>query len=106
MTHIDFYITTAKNADELFSFACRLTEKAYRCHCNIYLHTDSEQQMLALDEKLWNFRANSFLPHRHERSVSETTEADNKVTLSAEKKGRFLLVTQAKSVTITMYSLI
>ena len=68
MTHIDFYITAAKNPDELLSFACRLTEKAYRSHCDIYLHTKSEQQMLALDEKLWSFRANSFLPHSHENS--------------------------------------
>ncbi len=72
MTHIDFYITVAKNPDELLSFACRLTEKAYRSHCDIYLHTESEQQMLALDEKLWSFRANSFLPHRHEYSEPDT----------------------------------
>ena len=68
MTHIDFYITAANNIDELLNYVCRLTEKAYRSHCDIYIHTESEQQMLALDEKLWSFRANSFLPHHHENS--------------------------------------
>ncbi|MAV75922.1 MAG: hypothetical protein CBD32_02540 [Actinobacteria bacterium TMED172] len=91
MTHIDFYITAASNPDELLSFACRLTEKAYRSHCDIYLHTESEQQMLALDEKLWSFRANSFLPHSHENSGSEDIKTKKSDATPAVKKGSILI---------------
>ena len=91
MTHIDFYITAAKNPAELLNFACRLTEKAYRRHCDIYLHTESEQQMLALDEKLWSFRANSFLPHRHEYSEPNNSKIEKGDAPSAIKKGNILI---------------
>ena len=91
MTNIDFYITTAKNPDELLCFVCRLTEKAYRSHCDIYLHTESEQQMLALDEKLWSFRANSFLPHRHENSEANISKTQKINAPLAIKKGNILI---------------
>lgn len=79
MTKIDFYITEAKTPDELYQFAARLTEKAYKQKHQIYLHTEDESAMQSVDELLWTFRPNSFLPHRCEndaRLKSESSDTD------------------------------
>lgn len=74
MTKIDFYITNINTLDDYFNFACRLTEKAFRKQCDVYLHTANEAHMTALDELLWTFRPNSFLPHISENNTEKNTE--------------------------------
>lgn len=69
MTKIDFYITDLKTPAEYFGFACRLTEKAFRQKHSVYLHTDSEVSMQTMDDLLWTFRPNSFLPHASEKTA-------------------------------------
>lgn len=72
MLRIDFYIiqNDAPNAREVL--ACRLVEKAYHLGHQIYLHTDSQQQIGAMDNFLWTFRAGSFIPHQiYEASFDE-----------------------------------
>lgn len=44
-------------------FACRLADKAFDRNQRIYIHTESEEQALQLDNLLWTFRQGSFLPH-------------------------------------------
>lgn len=68
MTKIDFYITDIKTTEDYYYFACRLTEKAFRNRHNVYLHTESEIAMQTLDDLLWTFRPNSFLPHSNENA--------------------------------------
>lgn len=61
MPKVDFYIlkeTTSKSA-----FVCRLLEKAYQQNQRVYVHTDHQAQAHELDEQLWTFRDNSFIPH-------------------------------------------
>jgi DNA polymerase-3 subunit chi len=60
MPKIDFYLLS--QADSL-NFACRLIEKIYKQRHRIYIHTASEKEAHALDEALWTFRDDSFLPH-------------------------------------------
>lgn len=76
MTKIDFYITNINTLDDYFNFACRLTEKAFRKQCDVYLHTASEAHMAALDELLWTFRPNSFLPHISESNTEKNAETN------------------------------
>ena len=62
MPKIDFYIL-ADNNPARFLLACRLIEKAYKNRHRIYIHTDNETDAHKLDEMLWTYRDDSFLPH-------------------------------------------
>lgn len=72
MTRIDFYILPDENANGRELFACRLAEKAYKLGHSLYLHTESRQQASKMDDLLWSFKADSFLPH----AIEGATEQD------------------------------
>ena len=38
-------------------------EKAYKLGKQIYIHTESAEQMQQMDDLLWKFREGSFIPH-------------------------------------------
>ena len=86
MTKIDFYITNINTLDEYLNFACRLTEKAYRKQCDVYLHNANEEHMAALDKLLWTFRPNSFLPH-----ISEMSDESNKAETATSETNEILV---------------
>ena len=59
MTKIDFYqISGDENV-----FACRLIDKVYRGGHKIYVHAADATQAGELDDRLWVFREDSFIPH-------------------------------------------
>ncbi|MFO1419126.1 MAG: DNA polymerase III subunit chi [Methylotetracoccus sp.] len=60
---IDFYLVPDGDPRGRYLTACRLTEKAYRLGHRIYIQTESEQTAALLDDLLWTFRQNSFVPH-------------------------------------------
>ena len=62
MTHVDFYILQDTQAQACPLFACKLTEKAYKKGHQVFINTQSDQQLRHLDDLLWTFRAGSFLP--------------------------------------------
>ncbi|HAW14527.1 MAG TPA: DNA polymerase III subunit chi [Cellvibrionales bacterium] len=80
MTKIDFYITNINTLDDYWNFACRLTEKAFRKQCDVYLHTANEEHMAAVDKLLWTFRPNSFLPHSSEINSEINSEISSEMT--------------------------
>lgn len=43
---------------------CRIAEKAVQLDNHVYIHTESPTQGRKLDELLWTFSQNSFVPHR------------------------------------------
>lgn len=63
MTKVDFYITENKKPVARFNLACRLAEKIQKLGHRIYIHTDDETQSQAIDELLWTFKQNTFIPH-------------------------------------------
>jgi DNA polymerase-3 subunit chi len=63
MTRIDFYILPHRDENSCWQVACRLAEKAYRMGHQVYLHTETEAQQLALEQSLWSFRSDAYLPH-------------------------------------------
>ena len=63
MPRIDFYILEDELASARLRLACRLIEKAYKNKHRIYIHAESETQAQQLDELLWTYREDSFLPH-------------------------------------------
>ncbi len=80
MTKIDFYIAGEDMANEAAGIkshqhvACRIIEKAYRKNLSVYVHTDSEQEATEVDELLWTFRTNSFVPHSMDNSTVDSKQ--------------------------------
>jgi DNA polymerase-3 subunit chi len=63
MPKIDFYILPDADANTRLLFACRLIEKAYKQRHRIYVHTEDKAEAHKLDEMMWTYRDDSFLPH-------------------------------------------
>ena len=59
MTKIDFY----QISDEEITFTCRLINQVYRSGHQIYVHTMDLEHARAIDDHLWIFREDSFIPH-------------------------------------------
>jgi len=63
MSQADFYILKEAEDEQRFFVACRLTEKALAQGLKVYIHTASEQSAQDLDDLLWSFKPESFIPH-------------------------------------------
>lgn len=60
---VHFYLQRAPAAGGHLSVACRVVETAWRRGRKVYVHTASPGEARQLDELLWTFRQDSFLPH-------------------------------------------
>lgn len=62
-----FYLMTASKTlsatDQVLRFACQLAEQAYVNQQLVYLHCQDREQAYAVDELLWQFKPESFVPH-------------------------------------------
>lgn len=63
MPRIDFYILDAAGLSARLRLACRLIEKAYKNKHRIFINMDNAEEAHMLDELLWTYRDDSFLPH-------------------------------------------
>ncbi len=63
MTRVDYYILSSSEPDDKLHFACRLAEKAYRSGHKVYIHTSNEEDARHIDDQLWAFKPESFVPH-------------------------------------------
>ena len=70
MTRIDFYVLNDARANARLEFVCRLTEKIYSRGHRILLHTSDVKQAGIIDDLLWTWRQNSFIPHEIQDSDS------------------------------------
>ncbi|MBV1879880.1 MAG: DNA polymerase III subunit chi [Pseudomonadales bacterium] len=61
MTRIDFYQIDSDEAPLIFT--CRLIDKIYHLGHKIHIHTMDQAQSQALDDLLWNFKPERFIPH-------------------------------------------
>jgi DNA polymerase-3 subunit chi len=59
MTRIDFH----SNVPDKIAYACRLSRKARAADCRIVILARDAQQLAELDERLWTFSEQDFLPH-------------------------------------------
>ena len=64
MTRVDFYILKEAGPDARLVVAARIAEKAMLQSRHVYINTADEDQSRRLDELLWTFSQNSFVPHR------------------------------------------
>ena len=51
--------------------ACRLAEKAWHSGHRVFIHTASNETAAQLDDLLWTFRADSFVPHAVSHSPAD-----------------------------------
>ena len=72
---VDFYILPNANTQQRRHFACRLAEKAWQQNNRIYIQTDSASDSQMLDQMLWTFNDNSFIPHGIAGSESDAEQA-------------------------------
>ena len=63
MAQVDFYSISQPGEQDRLFFTCRLCEKALGQGLKIYIHTDSEQVAQDMDDLLWSFKPESFIPH-------------------------------------------
>jgi DNA polymerase III subunit chi len=63
MPKVDFYLLKQGQSTEQYVFACRLCEKILSQNLKAYIHTDTVEQANYLDDLLWSYRPESFLPH-------------------------------------------
>ncbi|WP_412460648.1 DNA polymerase III subunit chi [Pseudomonas sp. SC11] len=63
MSKVDFYILPTDSLSARLDFACKLCEKAWRLGHRVYLHCQDEAQRVDLDERLWRFKGEAFVPH-------------------------------------------
>ncbi len=63
MTRVDFYLINETTSLGRHRFACRLTEKIYRKKHKLYIHCQDQQQAHQIDELLWTYQDQSFIPH-------------------------------------------
>ncbi|MGI9329247.1 MAG: DNA polymerase III subunit chi [Gammaproteobacteria bacterium] len=71
-TRIDFYVLDDSSAEARLRFACRLAEKAVHLNNRVIALAADESVARHLDELLWTFRAESFVPH----AVAEDAAAE------------------------------
>lgn len=60
---IDFYVLSDAKENSRALLACRLADKAYSLGHTVYIAAASEARAAALDDLLWTFRQDSFVPH-------------------------------------------
>ena len=61
---VDFYVRPESSPDALEGFACRLVETVWQRGHGVLVLTASEVAARRLDDLLWTFRDESFVPHR------------------------------------------
>jgi DNA polymerase-3 subunit chi len=66
---VDFYVLKSSTAKQRWTFACRLTEKAYLRDLKVVLLNESAADAEALDELLWTFNERAFVPHELHKGV-------------------------------------
>ncbi len=60
---VDFYVLKRADSKARNLFACRLAEKAYLKQYQVLMLTGDESQARELDDLLWTFNDDSFVPH-------------------------------------------
>ncbi|MFV1983141.1 MAG: DNA polymerase III subunit chi [Thiohalomonadales bacterium] len=72
MTRIDFYILDNNTPQARENFACRLIEKAQHLGHSIFVQSQTTEHAELLDDLLWSYKPESFIPHALSKSASAT----------------------------------
>jgi len=101
MTRVDFYVLPDEDAHNRTMLVCKLAEKAFRHDKAVFIHSDDITLLKHLDDQLWQFRPDSFVPHRllDADEMAQKVDSDP-VQLSAGEPGndRRVLINLASTV--------
>ena len=75
---VDFYILEAAAEHERLRTACRLAEKAWQKGHRVFIHTQSVETAKQVDDMLWTYRQDSFVPHAllNDRQAPDTDDLE------------------------------
>ncbi|WP_437884111.1 DNA polymerase III subunit chi [Pseudomonas sp. LRF_L74] len=86
MTRVEFYVLSTSNTADRQRAACQLALKAWRAGMQVFLRGADSAQCETLDDLLWTFKGDAFVPHDLHASdplapvvigLDEQPEADN-----------------------------
>lgn len=60
---VDFYLLGSEQHHARWMIACRLLEKAYYRGHQVYVFCNNQHDAECIDELLWTFKEDSFIPH-------------------------------------------
>jgi len=60
---VDFYLLTQNEPQAAWQTACRLLEKAYLRGHRVFVYCNNQADAEHLDELLWTYKDDSFIPH-------------------------------------------
>jgi DNA polymerase-3 subunit chi len=70
---VDFYILPDATARGRLTLACKLAQKAYDNGHRVYILTTDAAEAEVMDNLLWTFKQNSFVPHVRYPAPAEDT---------------------------------
>jgi len=71
MTQIDFYLLGDSARHNTDSVTCRLVQKAYQQGHQVCVLTQNREHSQKLDQLMWTFDPNSFIPHEVQENGSD-----------------------------------
>ena len=92
MAQVDFYVVASGGAEGAAAVACKIVEKAWQQGLRVFVHAASEHEARRLDELLWTFRQDSFVPHARSSDGDAAAEAVTIGSDLGEGIGRDVLV--------------
>ena len=60
---VDFYLLKNTQPQAGWLLACRLLEKAYQRNHRVFVYCDNQHDATLLDDLLWTYKEDSFIPH-------------------------------------------
>jgi len=76
MTQVDFHILQDTSVEARWLYTCRLVEKAASLGNSVLIAVDTLDEAEALDDLLWSFKPESFIPHQ---IICAENEKDNEI---------------------------
>lgn len=70
MPQVDFYLLPENTIQSAALFACRLSAQLYKQGQKVYLYVNDQEQAIQLDQLMWQFKDDAFVPH-DKRSAEE-----------------------------------
>lgn len=74
MSQADFYVLTDTRQDSRYTFLCRLADKVLGRGRQVYIQVANQQEAEQLDQLLWDYRPEAFIPHGIISSASSSAD--------------------------------
>ena len=83
-TRVDFYLLSAPGEQERMRTACRVVDKAWQRGLKVWVWAGDDEHLQSLDDLLWTFRQDSFVPHETIAESAPSEEPSAPVLLSVQ----------------------